>query len=145
MISLKLRDKQMYRGQFVMFADGKGFGFIASPEFPDNVFAHTKSIHLPPGEFPSAGDECTFDVGHDRLGRPVANNIRITSRALAAAPAAEAPARAYIDYPGRRRQYLPSDPSDPGDAPMSGRARRARDRGAEERDRIWSKPGDDEI
>jgi cold shock CspA family protein len=70
----------MYRGKFKMFNTQKGFGFISSLEFPGNIFTHTNSIWLPPGEFPSGGDECTFDVGSDRYGRPVATNVQITRR-----------------------------------------------------------------
>jgi cold shock CspA family protein len=85
----------MHRGKFKMFDTQKGFGFIAAPEFPDNIFAQTKSIWLPPSEFPAAGDECTFDVGEDRLGRPVANDVRITRDE-----------RPYVQRPGERRVYV---------------------------------------
>ena len=70
----------MYRGKFKMFNTQKRFGYISSLEFPGNIFTHTNSIWLPPGEFPSGGDECTFDVGSDRYGRPVATNVQITRR-----------------------------------------------------------------
>jgi cold shock CspA family protein len=83
----------MNRGKFKMFDTQRGFGFISTPEFPSGIFTHTKSIWLPPGEFPLPGDECTFDVGHDRLDRPVANNVRITRRA----PAVVDPGRQYED------------------------------------------------
>jgi cold shock CspA family protein len=107
----------MYRGQFKMFNTGKGYGFIASSEFPQNIFCHTKSIWLPPGEFPSAGDECIFTVGQDRLGRAVANNVKIMSRR---APTA-------VDHPGQ--QY--------DDRMMSAR-RRVRERA----ERLWTHEGD---
>ena len=70
----------MYRGKFKMFNTQKGFGFISSLEFPGNIFTHTNRIWRPPGEFPSGGDECTFDVGSDRYSRPVATNVQITRR-----------------------------------------------------------------
>jgi cold shock CspA family protein len=95
----------MYRGKFKMFDTEKGFGFIAAPEFPGNIFCHTRSIWLPPGEFPSPGDECEFDVGHDRLGRPVANNVRVTRRAETS-PAAEPAGRQQ--YPTRQMRAEPS-------------------------------------
>ncbi|HEX4616521.1 MAG TPA: cold shock domain-containing protein, partial [Stellaceae bacterium] len=82
------------RGKFKTFDTQKGFGFISAPEFSGNIFAHTKSIHLPPGEFPSAGDECTFDVAEDRQGRPRAVNVRVIRD--------EQP---YTQRPGEARVY----------------------------------------
>jgi cold shock CspA family protein len=67
----------MYRGQFKMWNVGRSYGFIYAPEFPQNIFCHTKNVHLPPGESPVEGDSCTFDVGHDSLGRACANNVRL--------------------------------------------------------------------
>jgi cold shock CspA family protein len=83
----------MYRGKFKMFDTEKGFGFIVAPEFPANIFCHTKNIWLPAGEYPSPGDECEFTAGYDKLGRPVANNVQITRRA----PAVADPRRQYDD------------------------------------------------
>jgi hypothetical protein len=38
-----------------MFNEQQGFGFISSPEFPDNIFTLTQG-HMAALEFPSAGD-----------------------------------------------------------------------------------------
>jgi cold shock CspA family protein len=108
----------MYRGKFKMLNNEKGWGFITAPEFPSNIFCHTKSIWLPPGEYPSPGDECTFDVGHDSLGRPVANNVQITRRA----PAVADPGRQYDD-----------------------RMMTARRRVRERAEKLWHHPGADEV
>jgi cold shock CspA family protein len=146
----------MYRGKFKMFNTQKGFGFIFAPEFPGNIFTHTKSIWLSPGEFPCEGDECTFDVGSDRLGRSVANNVRITRRAEPAEPQRYQPRdeRPYVQRPGERRQYstrqlraeqpVEFEPSAlRRDRDRHRDLRTRRDRGAAERERIWSHPGAD--
>jgi hypothetical protein len=61
---------------------------------------------LPPGEYPAVGDECTFDPGHDALGRPVANEVKIIRRAEPQdATHAGMP---YIQR-GSHRQYIRAD------------------------------------
>jgi cold shock CspA family protein len=130
------------RGKFKMFDTQKGFGFISAPEFRGNIFAHTKSIWLQPGEFPREGDECTFDVGEDRLGRPCAVNVRVIRDEL---PYVQRPGEARV-YPTRVLRAERSVEFEPAaierDRQRHRNMRARRDSGAAERDRIWSNNAD---
>jgi cold shock CspA family protein len=118
----------MYKGNFTRFDVSRGFGFISCAEFPDGIFAHAKNIQVAPSEYPAAGDAAEFDVAPGRDSRDQAINVRILSRR---APVASV-----------------SSPSEPSaikrDRHRHRDFRERRDRGAAERDRVWSKAGADD-
>lgn len=69
------------RGKILWFNTHKQFGFIA-PDFgshnSDNIFFGRQSLPYDVQQL-NPGAVVSFDVGHDRQGRSVANNLRLFS------------------------------------------------------------------
>jgi cold shock CspA family protein len=130
--------RKMNLGTFKMFNAEKGFGFILAPNFPGgNVFCPRRNVLLPPGEYPQPGDECTFEVGHDALGRPVANEVALTRRAeRAEQDETYEEGRPYIQR-GRRREYLTTSLT-------ANQVGSMRERARAEAERVFTIHGEDE-
>jgi cold shock CspA family protein len=115
----------MYKGKFTRFDVSRGFGFISCAEFPDGIFAHVNNIQVAPSEYPATGDAAEFDVAPGRDRRDQAINVRILSRRAPVASVSSPSEPTAIERDRQRHRDF--------------RARR--DRGAAERDRVWSKAG----
>ena len=109
----------MSRGVVKFYSWPRRYGFIQSSDLQDEIFCGEIEVHLPPGVYLQKGDEVTFDIGQDKLGRPRAENVK----RVAAAPAVEQPlapnrphvsdlpvahddTTPYIDVPGKPRRYF---------------------------------------
>jgi len=138
----------MPTGTFTKFFVEKGYGFVKSPNSAESYFAHIKNVEIPPGQYPEAGDEVTFQIGHGRDGREQAINIKLVRGGRMPAKADEQPRPEYPDGRGgwhpEARGSGDQQPAEPS-ALERDRARVRRDRGSAERDNIWRKPGIDDL
>ncbi len=64
----------MATGIIKWFNITKGFGFIVPDTGGKDVFAHISG--MAPGFKPADGQKVTYDMGEDRAGRPVADNVQ---------------------------------------------------------------------
>ncbi|GAA0318259.1 cold shock domain-containing protein [Kineococcus aurantiacus] len=75
------------KGKVRSYDEERGFGFIRSPEAPDDVFFHFKDVvGGEEGDFEGATVEFTLTDGERG---PKASNVRVESRRSGGAPAAE--------------------------------------------------------
>ena len=119
----------MPQGTFTKFFVEKGYGFIKSPNSAESYFAHIKHVEIPPGQYPEAGDEVTFQIVPGRDGREQAINVKLVRVGPAPVKPDEQP---RVEYPDGRGGWRPE-------------ARAARDgRNGRQHDaeKLWTHEGD---
>ena len=94
------------KGTVRSYDEERGFGFIRSPEAPDDVFFHFKDVvGDEDGDFEGATFEFTLSEGERG---PKASNVKVESRRSGSAPAASAerrPAAAGANRPPSLREF----------------------------------------
>lgn len=63
----------MATGKIKWFNNKKGFGFIAPDDGGNDVFVHTTGLNM---KEPREEQRVSFDLGRDRQGRTVAENVK---------------------------------------------------------------------
>lgn len=67
----------MLNGTVKWFNNKKGYGFIKSPENEKDIFVHITAIQKSGLEGINEGQELSFDIIPDKIGRPEAHNLSV--------------------------------------------------------------------
>lgn len=64
-------------GKVCSYLDGRGYGFIAVDDMPDNLFFHISELQKAGVDFPHVGDRFEFEIDIKRDGRTRAINMQL--------------------------------------------------------------------
>lgn len=67
----------MLNGTVKWFNNKKGYGFIKSPENEKDIFVHITALQKSGLDGIIEGQELSFDVIPDKIGRPEAHNLSV--------------------------------------------------------------------
>jgi len=67
----------MLNGTVKWFNNKKGYGFIKSPENEKDIFVHITAVQKSGLDRISEGQELSFDIIPDKVGRPEAHNLNV--------------------------------------------------------------------
>ena len=123
----------MPQGTFTKFFVEKGYGFVKSPNSAESYFAHIKHVEIPPGQYPEAGDEVTFQIAPGRGGREQAINVKLV-REGASAPV-KPDEQPWIEYPDGRGGWRP-------EARAARDGRNGRNGSRRDVEKLWTHEGD---
>ena len=80
----------MHRGSVKWFNNAKGYGFIVSDSFEEDLFIHYSAINVEGYKTLKAGQAVTFDVTPGKRGLHTTEFTPVTSEATSAATEREA-------------------------------------------------------
>ncbi len=80
----------MYHGKVKWFNNAKGYGFIISDSFKEDLFTHYSSINVEGYKTLKAGQAVTFDTLPGKNGTHAIDITAVSSKALNDSPIAEA-------------------------------------------------------
>ncbi len=67
----------MFNGTVKWFNNKKGYGFIKTPSNEKDIFVHITAIQKSGLDYITEGQEVSFEIFPDKVGRPEAHNISV--------------------------------------------------------------------